>query len=135
MQLPLLVDGGAMVFDGSDEVPPGIEEACDYGVVFCEELDECWKNEYSWCGLMTESFNRVGTDINSDDNSLLFEWLSLLLKLQLSRVWWLKIPFGRGTMNAIWVYGGVVWLLFFCWWPKKCDSQFICAITAFMFKF
>ena len=30
-----------MVFDGSAEVQLGIEEACDSGVVFCEELDDC----------------------------------------------------------------------------------------------
>ena len=43
MRLPFLVEGGDMVFDGPVEVRPGIEEACDSGVVFCEELDECWK--------------------------------------------------------------------------------------------
>ena len=30
-----------MLFDGSDEVRLGVEEACDYVVVFCEDLDEC----------------------------------------------------------------------------------------------
>ena len=34
---------------------------------------------------MTESFNGGGTDITGDENSLLFELLSLLLKLRLSR--------------------------------------------------
>ena len=40
MRLPLLVDGVGMVFDGSGEVRPGIEEACDYGVVLYEDLDD-----------------------------------------------------------------------------------------------
>ena len=30
-----------MVFEGSGEVPPGIEEACDSCVVLCEELYDC----------------------------------------------------------------------------------------------
>ena len=34
---------------------------------------------------MTESFNGGGTCITSDDNSLLFELLSLILKHRLSR--------------------------------------------------
>ena len=40
-------------------------------------------------------------------------WLTLLeIKHQLSRVWWLPIPFGRGMINEIWVCGGVVCILF-----------------------
>ena len=50
---------------------------------------------------MTESFNVGGIGITSDENSLLFELLSLQLKHRLSRVWQLTTPFGRGTMNAI----------------------------------
>ena len=57
-----------MVFDGSGEVLPGIEEACNYGVVLCEELDYCWQTEDSWGGLMTESSNGGVTGIHSDDN-------------------------------------------------------------------
>ena len=30
-----------MVFYGLGEVLPGIEEACDYGVVLYEDLDDC----------------------------------------------------------------------------------------------
>ena len=30
-----------MVFDRTAEVKPGIEEACDYGIMFCEEMDDC----------------------------------------------------------------------------------------------
>ena len=54
MRLPLLVDGGGMVFDGSGEVWPGIEEAYNSCVVLCEEMDECWITEDRLCGLMTE---------------------------------------------------------------------------------
>ena len=60
-----------MVFDGSAEVQPGIEEACDYGVVFYDEMDDCWQTEDIWGGL-TESFNGGGTGITSDEKSLLF---------------------------------------------------------------
>ena len=74
-----------MVFDGSGEVRPGIEEACNYGIVLYEDMDDCWRTEDSWGGLTTESFNGRGTYITGDDNSLLFEWLSLLLKYRLSR--------------------------------------------------
>ena len=170
-----------MVFDGSGEVRTGIEEACNSGIVFCEELDECWQNEDSWCGLMNESFNVLVTGITGDDNPLLFDLVSLLLKHRLSRgvfcedlddfwptedswgglmtglfngedivstgddnsllfewislrlnhrllqvvvrclpwlshvplLWRPPITFGLGIMNAIWVCGGVVWLLFF----------------------
>ena len=48
------MDGGGMVFDGSGEVWPGIEEACDSGVVLCEDMDGCWQTEDSLVGLMTE---------------------------------------------------------------------------------
>ena len=94
--------------------------------VFCEELDGCWQTEDRWGGLMTELFNVEETDITGDYNSLLFEWLSLRLKHRLSRgvvrclswlltvpiLWQLPIRFERGMMNAIWVCGAVVWLLF-----------------------
>ena len=50
---------------------------------------------------MTESFNRGGTSITSDDITLIFELLSLQLNHRLSQVWRLTIPFGRGMMNAI----------------------------------
>ena len=72
-----------MVFDGSSEVRPGIEEAWNYSVVFCEELYDCWQTEDIWGGLMTESFNVGGTGITGDDNSLLFELLYFLLNHQL----------------------------------------------------
>ena len=61
-----------MVFDGSGEVRPSIEEVGDYGVVFCEELDGCWQTEDSWGILMTESFNAGGTGITNDENALFF---------------------------------------------------------------
>ena len=94
--------------------------------VFCGELDDCWWTEDSWGGLMTESFNGGGTGITGDDNSLLFEWMSLRLKHRLPwevvlclpwffpvpLLWQIPIPFGRGTMNVIWVCGGVVCLIF-----------------------
>ena len=74
-----------MVFDGSSEFRPGIEEAYDSGVVFCEDLDDCWRTEDSWGWLMTELFNGGETNINSDENLLFFEWQSLQLKHRLSR--------------------------------------------------
>ena len=77
------MDGSGMVFDGSGEVRPGIEEDCNYGVVFCEDLDDCWKTEDRWGELMTESFNEGDTCINGDNKSFLFELLSLLLKHRL----------------------------------------------------
>ena len=40
LRLLCLVDGGGMVFDGSGEVQPVIEEACNSGVVLCEDLDD-----------------------------------------------------------------------------------------------
>ena len=49
-----LVDGGGMVFDISAEVLPGIEDACDPGVMFYEEMDDYWLTEDIWGGLMTE---------------------------------------------------------------------------------
>ena len=48
-----------MVFDGSGEVRPNIEEACDSDVVFCEDLDVYWQTKDSWGVLMTESFNNA----------------------------------------------------------------------------
>ena len=75
MQLSFFVDSGGMVFDGSGEVQPVIEGACDSGIVFCEDLDDYWQTKDSWVGLMTESLNGGGTGINGDDNSLLFELL------------------------------------------------------------
>ena len=56
-----------MIFDGSGEVRPGIEEACDSGVVLCEDMDDCWQTKDSWGGLMNESFNVGGTGITSID--------------------------------------------------------------------
>ena len=95
-------------------------------IVFYKELDECWPTNPSWGGLMTKLFNGGKIDINGDDNSLLFEWLSLRLEHQLSwgvvrclpwffpvtLLWKRPIPFGRGIINVIWVCGGVVCLLF-----------------------
>ena len=52
-----------------------------------------------------------------------------------STFWLLPIPFGRGMMNAIWVCGGVVCLLFFCWCPSKVERQLFGATTAVMFEF
>ena len=54
MRPPFLVDGGGMVFDESSEVRPGIEEACDYGVVLYEYLYDCLLTNESWGRLMTE---------------------------------------------------------------------------------
>ena len=73
----LLVNVGGMVFDGSDEFRPGIEEASDSGDVLCEELDVCWLTEESWGRLITESFNGGGTGITGKNNSLIFAWLSM----------------------------------------------------------
>ena len=94
--------------------------------VKCEDLDDCWQNEDSWYRYMTELFNGGETDITGNDNLLFFEWLPLRLNHRLSRgvvrclpwllpiplLWRLPIPLGCGMMNAIWVYGGVVCLLF-----------------------
>ena len=93
----------------------------------CEDLDDFWLTEDSWGGLMTELFNGGGTCITGGDNSFLFELLSFQLNHRLSRVfvrclpwffpvlllWRLPIPFGYSMINAIWVCGGVVWLLFY----------------------
>ena len=79
------MDGGGIVFDGSGEVWLGIEEACKSCVVLCEELDDCWRNKVIWGGLTTESFNLEGTVITSDESSLIFELLSLLLNHRLPR--------------------------------------------------
>ena len=124
MNKSVLVDGDGMLFEGSDEVRPVIEEAYDSGVVFCKKLDDCWQTEDIWGGLISESFNGLGTDITSDDNSLLFGWVYLLLKHRLSQVWRLTIPFGSGMMNAIWVCGGVGCMLFCLlmsnkWWEPN----------------
>ena len=95
--------------------------------VFCEELDDCWWTKDRWGRLMTELFNGGGTGITGDDNSLLFEWLSLKLNHRLSRgvvsflpwlfpvplLWRLPMPFGRFMMNSILVCGGVLCLLFY----------------------
>ena len=40
LRLPFFMDVSGMVFDRSSEVGPVIEEACDSGVVLCEDLDE-----------------------------------------------------------------------------------------------
>ena len=64
-----------MLFGESGEVRPGVEEACDSGVVFYEDLDYCWQTEDSRGGFMNES-NVGGTGITSDDNSLIFELMS-----------------------------------------------------------
>ena len=85
LRLPLLVNGGGMVFYVSGELRPGIEEACNSCVVLCEDLDDCWLTEDRWFGLITDSFNGGSTCINGDGNLLLFELLSLLLKHWLSR--------------------------------------------------
>ena len=112
MRLLFLVDGGGMVFDRSAEVRPIIEEFYDYGIMFCEDLDDCWQTKDVWDGLITELFNGGGTDITSDDNSFLFKWLSLKLKHRLSWVRRLPIPFECGMMNSIWFRGSVVCMLF-----------------------
>ena len=36
-----LMDGGGVVFGGSGEFRPGIEESCNSGVVFFEDMDDC----------------------------------------------------------------------------------------------
>ena len=85
-----------------------------------------------------------------NDNSLIFEWLSLKLKKRLSQrvvrclpwffpvtlLWRLPIPFGRGMMNKIWVCGGVVCLLFCLLLAnKRWEPIFFGATTAFMIEF
>ena len=66
MQPPFLVNGSGMVFDGSGEVQPVIEEACDSCIVLFEDLDECWQKKDSWGGFINESFNGGGTGITND---------------------------------------------------------------------
>ena len=85
MRLPLLVDGGGMVFDGSVEVRPVIEEACNSCVLLCEDMDDFWRTNDSWVVLMTESLNGEGIGITGYGNSFLFELLPLLLNHWLSR--------------------------------------------------
>ena len=117
--------------------------------VFCEELDDRWRTEDSWYVLMTELFNGGGIDITGNYNLLIFEWNLLRLNHRLSRwvllclpwffpvplLWWLTVPLKRGMMNAIWVCGAVVCLLFFFRWPSKYESQISGATTAVMFEF
>ena len=74
-----------MVFDGSAEAQLDIEEAYKSVVVFCQDLDDCWRTKDIWSVLMTESFNWGSTVITGDENSLIFEWLYLRLKHRLSR--------------------------------------------------
>ena len=69
-----------MVFEGSGEVQLGIEEACNSYVGLCEDLDDCWQTKSSWGELTTEYFNGEDIGITGDDNSLIFELLTLLLK-------------------------------------------------------
>ena len=101
--------------------------------VFCEGLDNCWQTDDSWGVLLTESFNVGRTGFTGDANSLIFQWLPLRLKHQLSQgvvcflpwlslftlLWQLPILFGRGMMNSIWVCGGVACLLFCLLMAKK----------------
>ena len=84
MWLNLLLDVVDMVFKGSGEFQLGIEEACNSCTIFCEDMDDCWQTEYIWVGYITESFIGRGTVIIGDDNSLIFELLSFLLKHRLS---------------------------------------------------
>ena len=218
MQLPLLVDGGGMIFGGLGEVQTCIEEACNSCILLCEDLDDCWQTEDTWGGLMTESFNGGGTGITSDYNSLLFEWLSLRLENWLSRgvfcedldycsptenswgglvnklfnggetyingddnsliidwiylllehrllwgflcclpwllpvplLWKRPTPFRRGMMNALWVCGGVVCLLFCLlmdieeweqmFWSDKCSHVSVSVpviklVTIFLYQY
>ena len=89
-----------MVFYRSGEFRPGIEESCNSGFLFYEDLDDCWWTEGSCGVLMTESSNREGTGITSDEKSLLFELLWLILRHWLSR-------------GVFWEYLGD------CWWTKE----------------
>ena len=73
-----------MVFDVSDEFPPGIEEYYNSGFVLYGDLDEFWQTEERWYGLMTESFNGGGTFITRNYNSFLVEWLPLQFNPRLS---------------------------------------------------
>ena len=80
-----------------------------------EDLDDCWQTEDIWCVLTTELLNGGVTDITDDENLLLFEWISLQLKHQLSRgvirclpwllpvplLWRLPIPFGQRMVVVV----------------------------------
>ena len=61
------MDDSGMVFEGSGEVRPGIEEACNSCVVLYEEVDDFWRTKDSWGELMTESFNVGGAGITGDE--------------------------------------------------------------------
>ena len=74
-----------MVFDGSGEVRPGIEEACNSCVMLGKDLDDCWQRKDSWVGLTNGSFHGGSVGITGDDNSLLFEFMWLLSRHLLSR--------------------------------------------------
>ena len=74
-----------MLFDGSGEVRPGIEEAYNSCVVLGEELDDYWRVQDSWVGLLKGSFHGGSIGITGDDNSLLFELMWLLSRHLLSR--------------------------------------------------
>ena len=116
-------DGNSLLF----ELMPLLLNHRVSQAVLCKELGECWQTEDIWYGLMTELFNGGETYITGNDNSFLFEWLSLRLKHRLSRgvirclpwlfpfpLWWqLQMPLGSGMMNAIWVCGDVMCLLFY----------------------
>ena len=94
--------------------------------VLCEDMDDCWRTEDSWYGLMTELLNVGGTFITDNEKSFLFEWMTLWLKHRLLRgfvrclpwfflvqiLWRQPIPFLRGMMNKIWVCGEIACLLF-----------------------
>ena len=103
-----------MVFDGSGEFRPGIEESCNSGVVFYEDMDDFWQTEDIWGELITESFNVRGTGINGDDKLFLFYLLYLLLNHRLSRVvfceelydWWQTEDSWGGLMNELFNGGG-----------------------------
>ena len=85
------------------------------------------KNGESWDLLMTEIFNGRGIYITINDNLLIFEWVTFWLKQSLSQgvvrcltwlfpvplLWRLPIPLKHRTMNAIWVCGLFVCLLFY----------------------
>ena len=117
--------------------------------LFCKDMDDCWPTKDSWDGLMTELFNGGGTYITGDEKSLLFELLPLILEHRLSwgvvcclpwfspvpLLWQQPIPFRRGMMNAIWGFGGVVFLLFCLliaikiweptFWRDKCSHVWV----------
>ena len=117
--------------------------------VLCEELYECLLTEDSWGGLMTELFNGGGTDINGDENLLLFDLLPLRLKHRLSLGFVRCLPLFSlfcfcGDYQylldlAWWMQCEFVVVLcafcFVCWCPLKCESQIFGATTAVMFDF